>query len=410
MSRRAALLGLLLVALTGVLAWQLSLGERVSRFALAPGTSLVPRYPGLRFVHPVLATHAGDGSGRLFVVEKRGVIHVVTGTGAAAKAEPWLDLQEPVAAFGGTDERGLLGLAFAPDFAESGALYVHYSAAPDGTVGRISRLRVPTPGGKPDPASEQVLLEVTQPWRNHNGGSVLFDRAGHLLVALGDGGAAGDPRQAGQAMDNLLGKILRLDVTDLSKAGYAIPPDNPYATGPEGTRPEIWVSGVRNPWRVSLDPDTGEVWVGDVGQNAFEEIDLVKGGENLGWNRLEGFSCFRPSQGCDPEGTLPPVCDLGRTLAKCITGGAVYRGAKRPDLRGAYVFGDFTTGLLFTVRRRPGPGAAPPGVRTRAGFAVEILGDTDRFLASFGEAEDGELLVVTYLAGQVMELPPLEAP
>lgn len=402
MTRRAAL-GLTLVALLAVLAWQLGnappglSGER-------PTFALVDRYPGLTFVQPVLATHAGDGSGRVFVVEKRGVVKVVTGVGPQARAEVWLDLQERVAAFGGNDERGLLGLAFAPDFAESGALYVHYSVAPDGSPGRVSRLRVAPATGKPDPAREQILLEVAQPWRNHNGGTLLFDGSGRLVVGLGDGGAGGDPRGAGQDLTTLLGKILRLDVSDLSKAGYAIPSDNPYAKGEGGARREIWVSGVRNPWRMSLDPDTGEVWVGDVGQNAFEEIDLVKGGENLGWNRLEGFACFRPSRGCDPAGTVPPVADLGRSLAMSITGGYVYRGPKRPDLAGAYVFGDFVTGKLFTIRRRPGPGNSPPGVRTRAGFAVAILGDTGRYLASFGEAEDGELLVVDY-GGKVLELP-----
>jgi glucose/arabinose dehydrogenase len=403
-TRRAALLGLVLVVLAALLAWRFHQDPASFLGAEPASLHLEERYPGLTFQQPVHATHAGDGSGRVFVVEKRGLVLVVTGVGSAARAEPWLDLQEPVAAYGGNDERGLLGIAFAPDFATSGALYVHYTTAPDGDMGRVSRLRVPEPGGRPDPASEQVLLEVLQPWRNHNGGALAFDREGYLLVGLGDGGAAGDPRQLGQDMTALLGKILRLDVSDLSRAGYAIPSDNPFADGASGVRPEIWVSGLRNPWRFSVDPDTGEVWVGDVGQNAFEEIDLVSGGENLGWNRLEGFACFRPSKGCDPAGTVPPVCDLGRSQARCITGGLVYRGARRPDLRGAYVFGDFVTGKLFTVRRRPGSHPPPAGIRTRAGFAVEVLGGTGRFLSSFGETEDGELLVVDYYKGKVLEL------
>lgn len=404
MTRRAALLGLVLLGLLAYLA------DRVQRdpaayLAAAPSMALVERYPGLRFAQPVFATHARDGSGRVFVVEKGGRVLAVTGRGPAARAEPWLDLREPVAAFGGNDERGLLGLAFAPDFSESGAFYVHYSAAPRGTVSRVSRLRVPPGGTQPDLASEQILLEVAQPWGNHNGGALAFDRAGHLLVALGDGGAAGDPRQAAQDLGNLLGKVLRLDVSDLTRAGYGIPPDNPFADGAGGARPEVWVWGVRNPWRLALDPGTGEVWIGDVGQNSFEEIDLVRGGENLGWNRLEGFACFRPSRGCDPAGTVPPVVDLGRTWAKCVVGGYVYRGPGRPDLRGAYVFADFVTGNVFAIRRRPGPGEAPPGMRTRQGFAVEVVGASGRLLSSLGEAEDGELLLVDY-TGQVLELPP----
>jgi glucose/arabinose dehydrogenase len=322
---------------------------------------------GLR--QPVFVTNAGDGSGRLFVVEQAGRILILK-DGALAE-RPFLDLREEVRAGG---ERGLLGLAFHPGFAGNGRFFVDYTREPDGAT-VIAELRAEP--GQPDRVEPpgRVLLTVAQPFANHNGGMVAFGPDGHLYVGLGDGGSAGDPGDRAQNPEELLGKILRLDVDGAEP--YAIPADNPYAQG--GGRPEIFALGLRNPWRFSFDRKDGRLLAGDVGQNRIEEIDVVRRGGNYGWRLMEGRSCYRPESGCERPGLEPPIAEYQQEQGRCsVTGGYVYRGAQIPGLEGTYVFGDYCSGEIFGLRQ------GEPSVLLDPGLA----------LASFGEDAAGELYVV----------------
>ena len=274
-------------------------------------------------------------------------------------------------------EEGLLGMTLSPH--NKGHLFVHYSAAnPRRSV--VSRF---SGSLSADPDSELVILEVEQPYANHNGGQIAFGPDGHLYVALGDGGAAGDPQRNGQDTSTLLGTILRIDVSGATaQQPYVIPPDNPFADG--GGRPEIWAYGLRNPWRFSFDRETGELWTGDVGQNRWEEIDIIERGGNYGWNAMEGAHCFRPASDCESEDFIPPVWEYSLDGDACsVIGGYVYQGAAIPELVGAYVYGDFCTGEIF-------------GLRRDGGSAVNrLLLDTGLRIASFGEDNGGELYVLS---------------
>ncbi|MBI3893363.1 MAG: PQQ-dependent sugar dehydrogenase, partial [Candidatus Wallbacteria bacterium] len=258
------------------------------------------------FSHPVQLTHAGDGSGRQFVVEQEGrVVEVVRG----APGEVFLDLRSKVE-YGG--ECGLLSIAFHPRFRENGRCCVNYTAGTNGLESVISELTVPRGARKPDPKSERILLRLAQPYPNHNGGLNVFGPDGFLYTGFGDGGSGGDPHGNGQNLGTLLGKMLRLDV-DRRDPGlqYAVPPDNPFVRR-SGARPEIWAYGLRNPWRFSFDRVTGALWCGDVGQNRFEEIDVIEKGKNYGWNVMEGSHCFKPERNCATDGLTLPVKDYGR--------------------------------------------------------------------------------------------------
>jgi|SRR5581483_4630081 len=282
-------------------------------------------------------------------------------------------------------EEGLLGLAFAPDYAASGRFYVWYSAGPP----RRERLsRFIANGASADPASEEVLLEVDDPYPNHNGGGMAFGPDGMLYIGEGDGGSAGDPQGNAQRLDTLLGKVLRVDVSPAR--GYAIPADNPFA-GVAGARPEIWAYGFRNPWRLSFDSATGELWVGDVGQNRWEEIDRVVRGGNYGWSVAEGAHCYKPASGCDFSGTILPWAEYGHDAGCSITGGYVYRGGNLPELRGWYVYGDFCSGRIWAVNTDGDRGTPVP------------LADTGLAIASFGLDRAGELYIVDF-GGSVRRL------
>ena len=257
----------------------------------------------------------------------------------------FLDIRDRVSNRG--SEEGLLGLAIDPH--KDGQFYVYYSAAnPRRSV--VSRFSSGSKGQpaerKPaDPGSELVILEVDQPYPNHNGGQIAFGPDGYLYVGLGDGGSAGDPLGNGQNTSTLLGSILRIDVSECHCSGqpYAIPPDNPFADG--GGRSEIWAYGLRNPWRFSFDRQTGDLWTGDVGQNQWEEIDIIERGGNYGWNILEANHCFNPRNNCDDAGTIPPVWEYSLDGTPCsVIGGHVYRGNAIPWLRGTYIYGDFCSG------------------------------------------------------------------
>ncbi len=356
------------------------------------------------FANPVKITHAGDE--RLFVVEQAGVIHILQPDGSRID-EPFLDISDLVASGG---ERGLLGLAFEPD--NPTIFYVNYTRRSQNndehgdTV--IARYRVPaeTPN-QADPASAQIVLVVEQPFSNHNGGDLAFGPDGYLYIPLGDGGSRGDPNGYAQNLDHLLGKMLRIDV--IGQSTYAIPPDNPYANdGDDQTRGEIWSSGWRNPWRFSFDRVTGDMFVGDVGQGAWEEIDFEpanQSGRNYGWNRCEGNFVYppqNPPQPCPTEsGLVLPIATYGRADGQSITGGYLYRGSEFPQLVGHYIFADFITGNFWSSVA-DGQG----GWATTAHGTLAMSNPS-----SFGENRAGELFVAShggtiYQVREVSEPPP----
>ncbi len=351
-----------------------------------PRISLILRAEGL--TQPVQVAHAGDGSGTLYVVEQVGRIQTIkNGTLGAA---PFLDISARALAGG---ERGLLGLAFPQGYATKGYFYVNYTRSPDGAT-VIARYRVTHDPDVADPSSEEILLVIDQPFGNHNGGQIAFGPDGFLYIGMGDGGSGGDPQNNAQNPATLLGKMLRIDVEG-GVFPYAVPPGNPFV-GSGGFRGEIWALGLRNPWRFSFDRGTGDLYIGDVGQGSFEEVDFQPatsaGGENYGWNVLEGNSCFGGGV-CNAADFVPPVAVYDHSGGNCsITGGTVYRGNAYPGLQGIYLYGDFCTGQIFGL--------------TRDGSAWEnaLLLDAPFSISSFGEDEAGNLYATNYGGGSVHEI------
>ncbi len=324
---------------------------------------------------------------RMLVSEQAGRVWTLNEAESGhAVAQVILDITDRVSSR--RSEEGLLGLAIDPKNGRH--LYVYYSAA-DPRRSVISRFTVPPDHSAADPDRELVILEVEQPYANHNGGQLAFGPDGYLYIGLGDGGSAGDPLGNGQDTSTLLGAILRIDVSQATpEHPYAIPPDNPFANlpGTEG-RGEIWAYGLRNPWRFSFDRATGELWAGDVGQNRWEEIDLIQQGGNYGWNALEGNHCFRPRDGCERERMEPPVWEYSLDGEPCsVIGGYVYRGPAIPWLSGAYVYGDYCSGKVF-------------GLRYVDGEVVEHrqLADTGLSIMSFAEDNEGELYLLSQKSG-----------
>jgi glucose/arabinose dehydrogenase len=342
-------------------------------------------FPMLSFTHPVDLQNAGDGSHRLFVVEQSGIIYVFVNSPTVSTKKVFLDIQSRVNSLG--TEQGLLGLAFHPGYADSGYFYVDYTAsAPQRSV--ISRFKVSASNpDSADPASEIVLLEVAQPYSNHNGGQIRFGPDGYLWISLGDGGSGGDPLGTGQDPTTLLGSILRID-PDTTQGGlhYGIPPDNPFVGNPYGYREEIYAYGLRNPWRFSFDPVTGCVWAGDVGQSAYEEVDLIENGRNYGWNIMEGLHCYN-SPTCDTTGLTLPIWEYGHNDSggDCITGGFVYRGDSLPELYGRYIYGDYISGRIWALAYE----GAGPAVNT------ELL-HTSLNISSFGIDAEQEVYVCAF--------------
>ena len=288
--------------------------------------------------------HAGDGSGRMFFVTLFGTVLIHRdGTDLPT---PFLDISGLVSTGG---ERGLLSLAFAPDYATSGIFYVYYTDNDGDSV--LARYRVSDNPDVADPNSGEIVLSFAQPYPNHNGGRLVFGDDGYLYLSTGDGGSGGDPDNYAQRLDNLLGKVLRLDV-DPSHGTYAIPPDNPFVNEPSALN-EIWVYGLRNPWRIAFDSATGDLYIGDVGQQDTEEVNIVPagsgGGQNFGWRVMEGNVCFRPLN-CDRTGLELPVAQYPHSQGSCsITGGEVYRGSDYPSLDGLYFYGDYCSGIVWTL-------------------------------------------------------------
>lgn len=310
--------------------------------------TIVEAFPELSFTRPVDFQHAGDKSNKLFVVEQRGVISVFENEEKTTAKTAFLTIEDRVE--DSDNEEGLLGLAFHPNFESNGYFYVNYTASsPDRSV--ISRFNLSsTNPNEADPSSELVLLEYDQPYGNHNGGQISFGPDGFLYIGVGDGGKGGDPHGNGQDRTTLLGNILRIDVDqqDGSK-NYAIPEDNPFVDNAEGFREEIYAYGLRNPWRFSFDTATDQLWVADVGQNSYEEIDIVKNGGNYGWNTMEGLHCFKADE-CDQENLELPIWEYDRDEGDIsITGGFVYHGEAIEQLQGLYIYADYVSGRIWSL-------------------------------------------------------------
>jgi glucose/arabinose dehydrogenase len=350
-----------------------------------------PVFPALpAFERPLAFGALPDGSGRLYVVEQGGRLSSfergAEGKGTGLRRELELEVSRL------HNEEGFLGLAFHPRFRENGRLFVHRSLRGESS-GRISEF-VRGADGRIPLSSERVLIEVRQPWRNHNGGQLEFGPDGMLYIGLGDGGSAGDPQENAQDLGNLLGKILRIDV-DARDEGlpYRVPADNPFvgSAGSANTRGEIWAFGLRNPWRFSFDPATGLLWCGDVGQDAYEEIDVVVKGGNYGWRLLEGFADFAPRSKRGPGDPIAPIVVYPHSLGLSVTGGYVYRGQALPSLVGHYVYADYVTGRVWAL--------PVDGVGATRGAALETrpveLGKVPQ-PASFGIDEAGELYITSF--------------
>jgi len=369
-------LGTLLLYL--FLCWPAGAAETGGRVT-EPEVDLVP-VVGKGLQSPLYLTHAGDGSGKLFIVEQPGTIRVIVQ--GILQDKPFLDITSRVLSGG---ERGLLGLAFHPKHRQNGRFFVNYTRRDDGATVLAEYRRQGS--GLQASTEERTLMVVPQPYANHNGGMVAFGPDGLLYIGLGDGGSGGDPQNRAQNPVELLGKILRIDVDGAEP--YAIPSDNPFARA--GGRPEIFATGVRNPWRFSFDHETGALWLADVGQNKWEEIDLVTRGGNYGWRIMEGKHCFLPEKDCHIEGLTMPVFEYGHDQGRCsITGGYVYRGRNLPALQGRYLFGDYCSGEIFVVSI--GSGVA-------AGSEPHLLRKSGMRISSFGEDESGEIYVVDHKGG-----------
>lgn len=374
----------------------------VERSVTTPGTSSSSE-PRVRLApvvtsgltQPLYLTHARDGSGDLYVVEKAGRIRVIEG--GTLRSQPFLDITGKTSKGG---EQGLLGLAFHPDYRNNGYFYVNYTNSSGDTL--IARYAANRSSKVADPGSEQIVLTVDQPYDNHNAGWLGFGPDGMLYVPLGDGGAGGDPQNYAQRLEaqsgnrHLLGKVLRIDVNGGEQGrNYRIPADNPSLGGRVS---EIWAYGLRNPWRASFDRQTGDLWIGDVGQGSQEEISLGAGGGkglNYGWKIMEGTACYDNSiaPGCSSNSLTRPVHAYGRGDGYSITGGYMYRGTRFPRMQGRYFFTDFGTGNLWSLRLVNGTWMRKTEVASAG-----------QGLASFGEDEQGELYVISLFGGQIWRL------
>ncbi len=331
--------------------------------------------------------HAGDGSGRIFVVEQGGRIRIIRN--GVLEATSFLDIAGRVSCCG---ERGLLSVAFPPGYAAKGHFYVNYTDRAGNTV--VARYRLTSDPDIADPDSEQIVLTVPQPYANHNGGQLAFGpNDGYLYIGMGDGGSGGDPQNRAQNPAELLGKLLRIDV-EAGVAPYAIPATNPF-TQTAGYRGEIWALGLRNPWRFAFDRANGDLYIADVGQNEYEEVDhqpaASRGGENYGWRIMEGTHCYRAS-GCDPAGLTLPVAEYDHSQGCSVTGGLIYRGDQFDRLVGTYLYGDYCSGRVWGLRQ------------TSSGWTHQLLLDTAFNISAFGEDEAGEIYLTDYGGGQIYRI------
>jgi glucose/arabinose dehydrogenase len=348
---------------------------------------------------PLAVVNAGDGSDRLFVVEQPGRIRIVRD--GVVVDPPFLDIRQRIASGG---ERGLLGLAFAPAYPTDPRIFVDYTDLDGDTV--VSSFIVPaaTPG-QADPASERILLRIDQPYPNHNGGGLAFGPDGDLYIAAGDGGSGGDPQGNGQKLTTLLGKLLRIrpGAADDSGPPYTIPPDAPFTVDPSA-RPEIRAYGLRNPWRFSFDRATGDLWIGDVGQGQWEEVDVIRASDppnvapNFGWNVMEGRHCYN-ADGCRQDGLTLPVAEYDHGQGCAIVGGYVGRDPAEPALDGGYLYGDDCSGNVWVL----------DAARPESEDPVLLL-DSGHMISSFGEDEAGRLYLTDLASGELLRIVPIPWP
>ncbi len=340
---------------------------------------------------PVAMDAPKDGSSRLFVCEQTGKIKIIKNGKVLEKA--FLDMKEKMDAGGKAySEKGLLGIAFHPKFKSNGRFFIYYSAP---TKDRnsdhrsvISELKVSANADIADYASEKIIIAFEQPESNHNGGQLAFGPDGFLYIGSGDGGGAGDEHGSignGQDLNTVLGKILRIDVD--SKSPYAIPPTNPFVTTPNA-KPEIWAYGLRNPWRFSFDRKSGKLFCADVGQNEWEEIDIIEGGKNYGWRVMEGNHCYDPPRGCNLKGLTQPIAEYSHETGISVTGGFVYRGKSMPAFEGKYIFGDWKGSMFYLEEIN--------GKWTMHNMVIEGKKNNDcgMNINSFGEDESGEVYML----------------
>jgi len=371
----------------------------------APNLALIQAFPSLTFTRPVAMLQRPDDNSRWYLLEQAGRILRFANDPNATEAGLFVDLRDRVNS--DANEAGLLSMAFHPDFDNNGQVFLYHQVSKPGTndccLSQLVRYRSDDGGETLNPASAEVLLAFTAPFENHFGGHLAFDQQGFLYLSIGDGGSAGDPGNRAQNTANLWGSVIRLDVDSASP--YAIPADNPFAgeadflcnSDPQrrdkeqagGNCPELYAWGLRNPWRWSFDRDTGELWLADVGQSNWEEINILEKGGNFGWRIREGAHCFNPPSDCPTEGLIDPVAEIAQPEFGSITGGYRYRGDGIPALTGRYVFGDFITGRLYSL------------IELDDGeWAVDPLADnTGLNISSFAEDQEGELYLLHHGGG-----------
>ena len=355
----------------------------ITLFGLAPQSQAISLKPlvvqGLR--SPVGVAVAPGEAQKIYILEQEGRIRVLQAEGL--RKTPFLDISSQVVSGG---ELGLLGLAFHPDYERNGRYFVNY------TTGQGSRIFTVVSEFNRSGQQERVLLRQRQPYQNHNGGHIAFGPDGYLYISFGDGGSAGDPLGSGQDTRTILGAILRIDVD--REQPYAIPQDNPFVAG--GGRPEIYAYGLRNVWKFSFDRGTGFLYGADVGQDTWEEINIIVRGGNYGWNTLEGKHCFRPASGCSAKGMVPPIWEYPRTDGISVTGGYVYRGVRIPSLNGIYLYADWGSGKIWGLKFDP---------QQKKVTQQQLLLETQLRISAFGELRSGELIVLDQ-RGQLYRIEP----
>ena len=354
---------------------------------------VVKAFPNIRVRRPVMITNAGDGSNRLFVVTQQGVIHVIPNDEGIEETTEFLDIESQVVYRDNKNEEGLLGLTFHPNYKENGHFFVYYTTTDAPQTSVVSRFTVSADNpNQADPDSELELMRVSQPFWNHNGGTVEFGPDGYLYIALGDGGKANDTLMNGQNVQTLLGSILRIDVDNPSDGqNYGIPEDNPFANAGRLARPEIYAYGFRNVWRLSFDKQTGLLWAADVGQDLWEEINIVRKGGNYGWNLREGNHKFGPV-GAEPRPDLvDPIWEYDHKTGRSITGGHVYRGSKVPSLVGYYLYSDYVTGRFWALKYDPDSGQVTENRPLPNEPPASTIGAGVKPIMTYGIDEAGEV-------------------
>lgn len=341
-------------------------------------------FPNLAFLQPLDFQMPDDGTNRVFIVTQEGVIYVFPNDSTASVKNVFLDIKAKVKAGG---ELGLLGLVFHPDYKTNGFFYVNYTAdSPLRTI--IARYKVSSDPNKADVNSEFIIIEINQPFTNHNAGQLAFGPDGYFYFGMGDGGSGGDPQNHGQNRATLLGSMIRIDVNKTEgNRSYTIPSDNPFYQNTNGYREEIWAYGLRNPWRFSFDTETGVLWTGDVGQNAWEEVHIIEKGKNYGWRIMEGFHCYEPSSGCDQTGLELPLWEYGHNDSGgySITGGFVYRGSRIPELQGKYIYADFVSGRIWAL-----------SFNGKQATGNQLILESAKSISSFGVDLNNELYICTF--------------